>query len=120
MRKLAGMMLLVAVPSALNAMPLSEFLPKAEALQKKGAMALFSSDMGLLKNELKAAGAQLRAERLSAAQAGRKPAYCPPPKGGLNPNELVTYLQTIPPAQRGMSFKDAYKSFLIKKYPCPV
>jgi len=78
MRTLAGILLLVSVPSPLHAMPLSEFLPKAEALQRKGAMALFSSDMGLLKTELKSAGAQLRAERLAAANARH-------PKGASTP-----------------------------------
>lgn len=99
-------------------MPVSEVLTKAEALKKKGAMAVFSSDLRLIKNELETSGKQLRDERRATLKAGGKPAYCPPAKGNFDSDELLAYLRTIPPAQRGMSFKAAYKSFLVKKFPC--
>lgn len=119
MRRLVFAVSLVALPVfSLVAMPVSTFLPKAEALKKKGAMALFSRDMGLMKREFTTAATQLRNERLAAAKAGGKPAYCPPAKGRLDLDELMGHLRTIPPAQRGMSFKTAYGNFLIKKFPC--
>lgn len=108
---------LTAAPAA--AMPVSTFLTKAEALQKKGAMALFSSDIGVLKKEMQASGSQIKAERLAAVKAGRKPDFCPPAKASMGSAELLGHLRAIPAAQRGMPFKAAYKGFLVKKFPCP-
>jgi len=120
MKKLVLATTLAAAPlTAAAAMPVSTFLAKAEALQKKGAMALFSGDIGILKKELKTSSAQLKAERAAAVKAGRKPDFCPPEKASLNSNELLGHLRAIPAPQRGMPFKAAYKSFLVRKFPCP-
>lgn len=120
MNKIALALIAAAIPmTAATAMPVSTVIAKADALKKKGAMAMFSSDLGLLKKELSTAGKQLGAERRAAITAGRKPAYCPPTKGSFDSDELLAYLHTIPPAQRGMSLKTAYKGFLAKKFPCP-
>ncbi len=124
MRKAALGMLIMAAPlTAAHAqtMTVAEFLAKADALKKKGAMALFSSDIGRLKNEIVNSGKQLRAERLSARQAGRTPAFCPPEqgKGSINSDELLAYFQSIPPAQRGISVKAGFAGLMRKKYPCP-
>ncbi len=123
MRKIALALLIAAVPVAAQAqnMTVSEFLSRAEALKKKGAMALFSSDIGRLKNEVMNSGKQLRAERLAAQKAGRKPAFCPPEqgKGSINSDELLAHFQSIPPAQRGMSVKAGFAGLMRKKYPCP-
>lgn len=110
---------LAAPLTAATAMPLSEFLPKAEALKKKGAMALFSSDMGVIKREMESSGKQIRAERLAAVKAGRRPEFCPPAKAAINSDELLNHLRAIPAAQRDMPVKSAYKSFLVRKFPCP-
>lgn len=124
MRKIAlGLLIAVAPLTAAQAqtMSVAEFLAKADALQKKGAMALFSSDIGKLKNEVMSSGKQLRAERLAAEKVGRKPATCAPPKGkaSINSNELLAHFRSIPPAQRSMSVKDGFAGLLRKKFPCP-
>lgn len=119
MKKLVCALALLAAPGAANAMNVATFLAKAEALQKKGAMALFSSDIGLLKKEFGSAGKQLRAEQLAAQKAGRKPAYCLPPKAAVNSNELLAHFRSIPPARRGISVKTALGEMMAKKYPCP-
>ena len=101
-------------------MPASTFLAKAEALKKKGAMALLSSDMGLLKKEMTGAANALRAERLVADKAGRKPAYCPPAKqAGMGADEIIGHFQSIPASDRGrMTTRDGFRTLLAKKYPC--
>ena len=74
MRRFAFVLLLAAAPvTAANAqnMPLNQFLAKATALEKKGPMALLSSDLGRLKKEIENSAKQLRAERLAAKAAGR-------------------------------------------------
>jgi hypothetical protein len=101
-------------------MPLSLFLEKANALEKKGAMALFSGDFKLLKKEMGASAEQLRAERVAAEKAGRKPAYCPPAKAeGLAVKEILGHFRAIPPGQRArMTSKDGFRGLMVRKYPC--
>lgn len=105
-------------PSFGQSMPVSEFLAKADALQKKGPLALFSGDIGKLKAEVVNSGKQLRAEQTGARKAGRKPATCMPEKASVNSNELLAHLRSIPPAERGMPIKAAFADLMRKKYPC--
>jgi hypothetical protein len=103
-----------------QAMPVSTFLAKADALKKRGPLALLSSDLGALKKEVQNSAAELRTERLAAKAAGRKPAFCPPEAGGsLSSDELLSHFQSIPPAQRGMSVKMGLAGLMRKRYPCP-
>jgi hypothetical protein len=111
---------LLALPLAgAAAMPVSAFLQKADALEKKGMMALFSSDYKLLKGEIEADSQQLKSQRLAAKAAGRPQAYCPPTKAGLGSSEILAAFRTIPPAQRDrVQVKDALRALLARKYPC--
>ena len=121
MKKLAVLALVLAAPTVAQAqaMPISEFLSRADALKKKGPMALFSGDIKKLKGEIENSAKQLRAERLAGQKAGRKPTYCPPAKGSIDSDELLTHFQSIPPAQRGMNVKAGLAGLMRKKYPCP-
>jgi hypothetical protein len=118
--KLFAAALLAAVPlSAASAMDVATFLGKADALQKKGMLALMSSDYKLLKREIEVNGEALRAERLAAERAKRKPAYCPPAKQSLTSGELLTAFRSIPVAQRPrIQVKDALRALMARKYPC--
>lgn len=118
--KLLAAFLLASVPiGAAQAMDVATFLAKADALKKKGMMALMSSDYKLLKKEIETHSGTLRAERLAATRAGRKPAYCPPAKSGLNSDELLAAFRSIPAAQRPRTdVKDALRALLARKYPC--
>jgi len=123
MRKTAFVLLIALAPvSAANAqnMPLNQFLAKAEALEKKGPMALLSSDIGRLKKEIQNSAKELRGERLAAKAAGRKPAFCPPEKGAsLNSSEILAHFRSIPPAQRDrMRTRDGVRSLMARKFPC--
>ena len=124
MRKYTLTLILTAVPisaAAAQNMPLSQFLTKADALEKKGAMAVFSSDMGLLKREVRGSAGALRSERVAAQRAGGKPAYCPPEKqSGVSVREILGHFRSIPADRRTrMTTRDAFRSLLAKKYPCP-
>jgi len=120
MKKLILGALLIALPlSALQAMNVAAFLQKADALEKKGMMALFSSDYRLLKSEVEAASATLRTERLAAERIHRHGAYCPPAQAGLKSDEILAYFRAIPAAQRPrMDVKVALRGLLARKYPC--
>lgn len=103
----------LALPAAARAITVTEFLGKADALKAKGMMALFSPDMGLLKAEF---GAGAHAWR---AQAHR-PNACPPsgPRK-TNSDEIVGYMQAVPPARRATtSASDAIVAGLNRRYPC--
>lgn len=120
MRRIAGGVVLglalVAQPA--GAMTVNEFLAKAVALRAKGMMALFSSDLGVLKRETKTAMEALRADRLAAEKAGRKPLYCPRPGAKTDSDEFLSALQAIPPAERGVSIRDGFARVLAKRFPC--
>ena len=121
-RLLAMLALLVALPMAALAAPgdmnVATFLAKADALKAKGAGALFSSDVGLLKSEGKAAGENYRA-RLKREQAEGRPSSCPPPGVKVKSDDLLAFLRTYPPAVRPkVSMKQAMADYFMKKYPC--
>jgi hypothetical protein len=122
LRHLLTALFLAAAPAtALQAqtMPVSTFLAKADALKKRGPMALLSGDVGLLKKEIQNSGAAVRAEQLAAKKAGRKPAYCVPEKASFNSDEVLAHFRAIPAAQQSMPVKAAFASLVRKKYPCP-
>ncbi|HET9640699.1 MAG TPA: hypothetical protein VFP12_15995 [Allosphingosinicella sp.] len=112
--------LLAAVPlGSAQAMDVAAFLAKADALQKKGMLALMSSDYKLLKSEIETQAAALRAERLAAERARRRAAYCPPAKQSLTSGEIIAAFRTIPAAQRPrIQVKDALRALMARKYPC--
>jgi len=105
--------------TAAHAMSVAVFLQKAEALKKKGPLALLSGDMGLLKTEVRTAAAALKTERDAARQAGRQPAFCPPGQITLNANEVMAAMQAVPAAQRGRTeVRDALRQHMARRYPC--
>ena len=115
-----GIALAFASLAQAQTMPLNQFLNKATELEKKGVMAMFSSQASELKRELSASSKLLKAERLAASAEGKKPAFCPPEKSSITNIEIMTHFRGIPAAERDrMRTKDAFRSLLAKKYPCP-
>lgn len=117
-----GVILLGALTlsSGVSAMPVSTFLTKAEALKKKGPLAIFSGDLKLLTRQIKTDAASLRAANVAAVNAGRPKAYCTPPKGGsLDEKEILAAMQAVAPASRAnTATRDVLRSFMARKYPC--
>ena len=111
---------LAAAPAAASAMPVATFLAKASALKAKGPFALFSGDLKLLTNEIKANSIALRAENEAAAKAGRPKAYCTPPGGAaLSQDDIMQAMQAVPPQARDRTdTKDALRAFLARRFPC--
>jgi hypothetical protein len=117
---IAAMLCASTAPAFAQNMPVSTFLEKADALKAKGMMAMFSSDAGLLKTEVQTAALSYRKERKASEAAGRKPEVCPPEKGSLDTDELIAMFRTIPAEQRPRTtVKQAWISFMKRKYPCP-
>ena len=109
-----------AATAPASAMPVSAFLAKAEALKKKGPLALFSSDIKLLTNQVKADAGALRTERLAAEGAGKRGAFCPPAGGvKLSDKDVMQAMEAVPPARRGQtSTKDALRAYMARRFPC--
>lgn len=126
MLKRSGMAaLLLASATAANAanaatgdMSVATFLAKVDALKAKGPMALFSPDIGMLKNEAYAAGRAYRARLLQEKAAG-KPSSCPPASTKVSQDMWLTHLQSYPLAQRAqISLHRAMADMFIKNFPC--
>ena len=123
LRILVGAMLAFTpfATAAAAAMPVSTFLAKADDLQKKGPLAMFSGDLKLLMGQVKADAAELRSENKAAAAAGRAKAYCTPAAGvELTNRDILGAMQAVPPAERARtSTKDALRSYFARRFPCP-
>jgi hypothetical protein len=110
-----------AAPAAAQAMPLATFLAKADALQRKGPMAIFSSDLKLLTNQIKRDAGELRAENKAAEAAGRQKSYCTPAGGvNLTNRDILGAMNAVPPTQRARTeTKDALRAYFARRFPCP-
>jgi SLT domain-containing protein len=113
-------LLLVAEAASAQSMNAESFYQRASALQRKGFMALFSSDLKALTNEGKAAGAKARQQRLAEIAAGRKPRYCRPQGPvSIDNNEFMKRLSAIPAADRQLiDMTEATTRILAAKFPC--
>lgn len=118
---IAGAALLV--PVAAQAMTVEEFLVKARALKAKGPLAIFSSDLGPVRAEIKSVATSYRADLRAERAAGRPPHSCPPPEGSeaakIKPADFLAELERIPPSQRSMSMKTAFYLIMKRRWPCP-
>lgn len=113
---------LIMMPVSAQAMTVEEFLVKAYALKAKGPFALFSSDLGPVKAEIKSVATSYRADLRADKAAGRPPHSCPPPEGSdaakIKPAAFLAELEKIPPNQRSMSMKTAFYLIMKRRWPC--
>ena len=114
---LAATPLTAAVAQTMNA---ETFHQRAQALKKKGAMALFSrGEIKALTKEGQAAAKRAREQRLATLKAGGKPRSCPPEGSRMGSDEFMTRLASIPPAERArIDMTEATIRILASKYPC--
>ena len=115
----AGVMLVMAPLASAAAMPVSTFVAKAEKLQSKGPLAMFSGDMKLLQNTIKADSAALRAERTAAQAAGKRPAYCPPGPVKMGVKDIMDAMRAVPAGRRAATdTRDALRAYFARRFPC--
>ena len=119
-RILIGLLLVAAPLGSAVAMPVSTFLAKADRLEKKGAMALFSADLKLLMNQIKSDAAALRAANKAAEAAGRQKAYCTPAAGvKLTNRDILDAMRAVPPSERARTdTRDALRAYFARRFPC--
>jgi hypothetical protein len=102
-----------------GSMSVATFMAKAQALQAKGAMALFSSDIGLLKAEV-AGSAQAFRRQIKAEAASGKPSACPPEHGALKSDDILAHMRGYPAGVRPrISVSAAVADLMRKRFPCP-
>ena len=112
-----GAAFLFASPAA--AMDVATFLRHADALERMGARAVFASEGRLVMDELNDSNRALRAERMRAQAAGRRPVYCPEAHSRASPQEIVGALRRIPASRRAqIQVRDALRVFYARRYPC--
>jgi hypothetical protein len=114
----AALIASLAVAPALASMSVADFLGTVDGLKAKGPFALFSSDIGKLKQEGKSAVIAFYGQ---AAPAGRPRNACPPPKEkfDMGNKEFMGMLEAVPPAQRAnTSVAQAVTFGLNRRYPC--
>lgn len=115
--------LLLSIPghAAPGDMSVAEFLTRTEALQERGALAMFSSDLGVLRGEVEASSTAYRARLAADRQAGRPADSCPPPAGSarINSDDLLRHMRTYPSARRStLTVREAIADMMRRKYPC--
>jgi len=114
--------LLGAVPSHAQAAPgdmtVAEFLPRADTLNAKGVMAIFSHDLRPLVAEVEAGMTGYRA-RLQTEKAAGHPSSCPPPKVAMTSEDILKQMHSYPAAaQATTTVSAAIADFMIKRFPC--
>ena len=115
--------LLSASAAGAQNMPLTTFVQKGTALEKKGPLALFSrGEIKLLQTEMQAANKIVVAEYEANKKSGAKQAFCPVKgqKYQLGAKQLLAELRAIPQARaRTMTTTDGMRQLLANRFPCP-
>lgn len=117
-----GVALLTFSSAALaQSMNAQAFYKRANALKKKGPLAIFSGgEIKALMNEGQAAGKAAGAAYDRDKRAGRTTRFCPPPgKREMGSDEYMQRLSAIPAAERArIDMTEATTRILIAKFPC--
>ena len=117
---LFGLAALVATPAAAQDMNAQELYEMGKSLQKKGPLALVSSDFGTVKNETQGAAEAARAQARADQAAGRTPRFCVPDGNqSMGSGELLRRVEKIPEAERRkINSQELMTRVFAQKYPC--
>ena len=120
MKKLALVVGLAATlfATAAHAMSVQEFLTTAARIPQNPT-ALLRSDTRRLMREFEGAVRTVRAEQVTARQAGRRPSNCMPDKVSFSPNTILGRFNAIPASRRSISVTQAMREWMVERYPCP-
>ncbi len=117
-------LLLIVLPAAASAQSMNAetFNRRANALMKKGPMAIFArSEIKALMTEGQASGLRARDLRKATVAQGGKPRFCPPgQKVQMDSSEFMKRLAEIPAGERArIDMTEATTRIMAVKYPCP-
>lgn len=109
----------LATSAAAQSMNADTFYTRGRALEKKGIMALMSSDFGTLRTEMQSAVKAVDARERAARAGGAAPTYCRTGKAKLSAQEVLNEMGRIPAAQRrAMTTTDAWHAIVKRRFPC--
>lgn len=114
----APLLALLAAAPAAAAMTTGTFVAKANALRANPLTALVSPDYAVLRDEARAATAQLKAEAATRQAAGKPPIACVPDGQRIGITDMLDGLAALPPAQQKRPLKDGYAAVLARRFPC--
>ena len=121
----ATLAMLVATPVAqTRPMSVADVMAKADAIQRKGMLAIFSSEVGAIKAEAQEDVDAFGRELANASQTHRPLPACPPTSGPnsfkftVDTAELLQYYRSLPAADRSLSSRQAFAQFMSRKFPC--
>lgn len=123
-KRFAGGVVVVAlalpvVAHAQGRMTLDTFLEKAERLERRGMLALFSSDFGLLKGEVDDAFDEYKGELAADREAGRTPHSCPPSGDSVTSDQLLEHFRSYQESRRpSITVRAAIRDMMARRYPC--
>jgi hypothetical protein len=105
-------------PAQPQASTVAEFLARVQAMISSGQTSPDSPGMLRLREEVAAAGREIRARQQAEQAAGTPPTLCIPEQGTAS-NDLLTFLAAIPADRRNMPFIEGFANYVRSKYPCP-
>lgn len=113
----------LAAAAQTSSLSVADVLTKSDALEKRGMLAVFSSDLRLIKAEAQRDVDAFAVQLRTARNAHRTLPACPPEssdgwKIAFDTEEVLRYYRSIPPQQRGISSRQAFAEFMRIKYPC--
>jgi hypothetical protein len=125
MKRLASMLFVLGVlltPGAVSAQAsrtLDGFIAEANRIPLNATAALRPS-AHRLKGEVERAFRTVGQEIRDARASGRTPPACPPESISLNPQQMLGFLNAIPPERRQrMTVTDGIRAWMANRYPCP-
>jgi hypothetical protein len=113
-----ALFLSLAATSAAEAMTVREFLSIADRLPQNATAALRPEGRRLI-SEVSTAVHAVKNAQFADERAGRRPAYCIPPRGtGITPEGLLARFRALPAARRGISVEQAIREWMTERWPC--
>ena len=100
-------------------MTVAEFVRRADAVVASGPLALLSTDLPILRAEVRSSIAALRTEEAAGRRRGRAPFCLPAPGTQIDPFEMLAELRSLPAAQqRRLQLRDGMRVVATRRFRC--
>jgi hypothetical protein len=101
----------------------ADVVAKSDSLERKGMLAIFSSEVGQIKAEATRDIHAFAATLQAANRAHRPLPACPPRDANgwnftFDAEDVLKFYRSIPPQRRGMSSIQGFAAYMQAKYPC--
>lgn len=107
-----------AMPVCAQAMTVSDWVQRMEALKARGSAAKGSPELMALQTEVASAAVRYRAQIREAKAKARAPRACPPERVSLSSEDLMLEFRKLPPASYAGEVSVAFGEVMDKRYPC--